>query len=89
MDAPGELIPGKFEHLVTGWPQIGVKVSPQMKAHLIEALHQEGWTLNTSEYVRVIVAKHVAAVLGMSAAEVLHSQPSHGSKKGSRYVRVG
>lgn len=85
---PGQLLFGDLEDHVRTWPNLSLKVSPQMKAHLMNALHQEGWTLSVSEYLRVIVARHVAEVLNLSAAEVLHGQPHRGATKGYRFMRV-
>ena len=85
---PGDVFVANLTDNIRDWPQVTVKVSPQMKAHVIEALHEEGWTLSMSEYIRVVLAKHVAEVLHMTPVEVISSVPRRGSPPGVRYLRV-
>jgi hypothetical protein len=89
MDVPSNLLPGDLDDYVRGKTNVAVTMTPQMKALVIEGLHKEGFTTSVSQYVRVILANHLAELLEMSVTEVMRGQPRQGSRKGERFRRVG
>ena len=72
---PVELLPGKItDH--TQRASISFSVTGHMKAYILEALHKEAYTTSVGEYVRDIVARHVAETLDISPLQILSNAPS-------------